>query len=60
MYARLVHVIVFEEPEVGGDEAQLLLCPIKTREDQKRSSGMSHHVQPLLNICDVGKVQDLC
>ena len=50
---RLVHVIVLEQPEVGGLETQLLLGPIKARENQKASSAVSHHVQSFLNIYDM-------
>lgn len=32
-HLRLVHIIVFKEPEVGGHEAQLLLSAVKARED---------------------------
>lgn len=32
-YLRLVHVIILEQPEVGGREAELLFRSIKARED---------------------------
>lgn len=32
-YLRLVHVIILEQPDVGGREAELLLGSIKARED---------------------------
>lgn len=47
---RFIHVVVFEQPEVGGDQAQFLLGPIETTEDQEGSSAVFHRLQSFLNI----------
>lgn len=50
VHLRLVHIIVFEKPVVGGLQSQFLLGSIKAREDQERPSAMFHHVQSVLNV----------
>lgn len=54
-YLRFVQIIVFEQPDVGGLNAQLLISSIKAREDQQTTSAMFHYVQSFLNICNMGE-----
>lgn len=59
-YLRLVHIIVFEKPVVGGLESQFLFSSIKAREDQERPSAMFHHVQSVLNVYSTRGSESQC
>lgn len=59
-YLRLVHIIVFEKPVVGGLESQFLFSSIKAREDQERPSAMFHHVQSVLDVYSTRGSESQC
>lgn len=56
-HSRLVHVVVLEEPVVGGLQAELLLRSIKATEDQEGASAMLHHLKSLLDVWRRQEVQ---